>query len=972
MLSNVGHTIQGIINNVPVAIAANDVTTTIATNGGSVFQAGLVGQKIQAGFQEIVANENIVGKVIDVEAGEREIYLLNSAGAVFAYDFNADSCSPIVREIYTPSVCSGDKAIKIDAGRDHVVILTEKHKVFGAGDNSQYQLVPQGQCRYDIATELIVTDTITHDNTCCERFVGTYNRLTQPVIPNAACGKVSCIRNNGPTTQIGTVTIPVTVNVPVANPCGPCTTTPFEGEGVQLVLPVVAEVTYSGFLCTQCDSSCVSGTITYTITSAYIPAGCRRVTVSNGLLPPTLATLNISISGNIPIVVTPLTGTVPVTGQCGGTFTIADLATTTVLTAAVVNGTIQISAGTPPVLAGIISIVGPCGSFASAGTPVISALALTTVLDCCVDRSRQSLCCDSKLPQPCWANVYAGFDISVLVDQCNRLYVLGSLHTVRNNAKLLKKGCLEDILNKTVSTVSFPADQLNCSVKHRTGNCKCNDCPEKPFKTDLSKFGVQLCFNNGCCDSEGFDNGSAIAKTTNVCDFIKALQRCNDSPSCNNTCEPCENVIHLDISGDCGQCPCPCEESVPVQIASVTLYNRRSICKLISQGVADTVAFDATIDSLVEFDINRYCVDAVDVCLDRVIVLNFSPVGSRVNLFVDLDRPGAIDFRVAPRECQTSCRPCVSCNVEFPVDEVDGINFILNFGSILDPVELTNLKLALIADCGFPCPQFKNPFNSKIVNTYLRGGDRVKFVSVSGDTPIRHAVTADVPTVFRLTRRVIDVGVGHNNLSVLVGGLACPNEIYAIGSNCSGELGLNSYESTVCFRQVNRCLFDCQVNAIFSGKGVTFYLTQSGHVFAAGQWKCFVDSTIPTCLPCVSPCWKVSEIAISKNHIVLLSSEGSLYGIGENSLGELGLCHTDCVGKFVPISFFYKINQCYAKKLCDGLAHPVERKQKCCEKSCERSCEKPEPEECIRYSRYTPCPVVKKYIPNGRCCRKYY
>jgi len=265
----------------------------------------------------------------------------------------------------------------------------------------------------------------------------------------------------------------------------------------------------------------------------------------------------------------------------------------------------------------------------------------------------------------------------------------------------------------------------------------------------------------------------------------------------------------------------------------------------------------------------------------------------------------------------------------------------------------------------------------KITNTYIRGGDRVRFV-ISNPKNIRQAITADIPTVFHLKRRVLDVGVGFNNLTVLVGGLACPNEVFVIGSNCHGELGLGTHESIVCWQQINRCLFDCQVSRIFSGKYVTFYITQSHRVYAAGQWKCFVNSTFPAVVQTICQAWKIKQIAISTNQIILLGSDGCIFGLGDNSLGELGLCHLDCVTKPSPLVFFYKLNSCAAKQLSENLAHPVEKNYRknckpfrcgpgpscgiCRVDPCE--CVNPCANQCGKYPRNGN--FSKKYAPNGR------
>ena len=47
-LSNVGHTIQKMINNTPISVTTNDKTTTVVTNGGNVYQTGFIGNKIQS------------------------------------------------------------------------------------------------------------------------------------------------------------------------------------------------------------------------------------------------------------------------------------------------------------------------------------------------------------------------------------------------------------------------------------------------------------------------------------------------------------------------------------------------------------------------------------------------------------------------------------------------------------------------------------------------------------------------------------------------------------------------------------------------------------------------------------------------------------------------------------------------------------------------------------------------------------
>lgn len=912
MLSNVGHTIQKMINNTPVAITVNETTSVVVTNGGNVYQTGLIGGKIQQSFREVITNENIVGHVIDAKAVKDGVYILNSAGSVFEYDYNAGSCGPVVREVYTPDVCGGDKAIKIDSGNQHVVILTENHKVWGAGDNGEYQIVPQGQCKYDTAVEMIVTDTNLHNNNCCTSFSGTYNELECPIIPNCekACNNLSCIKKELCGVHLGYINI---CNVELSPPCQ---------IGIFSV-PVFGDLNYVGYLCSDNKNS-VSGAVTYTISRLYIKCGCFigkfTTTDSCGCH---VKEINISSTNEIIIfeadqccsantdtcgmsAILPYTGTAQICGKCGDCVIVNIDIPDCQLTLPSVHFDCECKTivlnhyGCKSSLTVLCSgaITDLCESYG-----INIALDFEVSLDCCRPcKPKEEL----VLPQPCWAAAYAGGNISVLVDDCNRLYAFGSLHNVRNNKDLLRKSCLEELLSKTNASVTFPADQLNCSLKpHRTGCCGEKQCPTKGFKTDLNKFGIHLSFPPGCKDECNEAN-------LNICDFLQSLKRCNDSITCDNTCEPCDRYIYLNVAGPCG---CPCGTPDSGAIGSVTIFNRKSICKLVSQGCPDIVTVHADSETGVEFDLNRYCIDTTDVALDKILKLNLCVDGPNVNVYVDIDQPGGIKLMSCGKKC----------NVEFTVNaSTETHQYILNYGSILDPVELTNLKYALSLDCYYPCPQYKNPFDTKITNTYLKGGDSVKFV-VSNPKNIRQAVTADIPTVFRLNRRVIDIGIGDNNLTVLVGGLACPNELHVIGNNCHGELGLGTHESIVCWSQIDRCIFDCQVTDVFSGTNVTFYVTRSHSVYAAGQWKCLVNSTTPSVVKSICKSWKIKDMAISQNQILLLGSDGCVFGLGDNSLGELGLCNLECVRKPKPLVFFYKLNSTVTKQLSDGLRHPMEK-----------------------------------------------
>lgn len=994
-LSSLGHTIQKIINNTPLAIAANENTTSVVTNGGNVYQTGLMGGKIQYSFKEVITNENIVGRVIDVKSTDQKDYLLNDLGSVFEYDYNAGECNAVVREVYSPAACGGDKAVKLRSGHAHILILTQNNKVWGVGDNSKYQLVPQGQCRYDCAVEVIITDTNVHDNECCSKFTGSFNQLDCPKIPQCKkCDQVSCLKNDKKNVSMGSLEIDCTLNLPNGQQSG------------SLFVPINGDINYVGFLCVnECNKA--SGSLTYTVSNLHIPCGSINGTfvyINNNNKTNVLIKLYNSSLLNIQTDQDSISGTTIIDNiRCNADFEL-HVVTDNILP----NCTVR--AITAPTSIITLELPNSTTDLHISCNTEITYRTVTEATKYNIERNIEIECCgiekchlpcpprkEIELPQPCWVNIFAGFDISILVDNCNRLYVLGSIHDIRSNKDLLKRSCLEELLSKTNASISFPANQLNCGVNNIKETCTCVKCKEKPFRTDLGKFGINLNFPNEdeCC-----------SKNLGVCDFLKQLQRCNDAPTCDSVCAPCDSYIYLNING---KCDCPCDDDIkPSAIGSVTLWNRNSVCKYVSQcECPDVCCIEADCNSILEYDMNTYCIDSMNISLDKVVKLNFcNGSGPNVDLFLDICNPGGVKFNCCDNKC----------NVEFTVDECDtGIKcrkcgceenicgcdddnekrtkFALNFGAIFDPVVLTNFKRALGLSTFYPCPKFRNPLKSKLVNTYVKGGDHICFVlpgrKCSGPS-IRLAVTPDVPTVFRFNRRVLDVGVGDNSLSVLVGGLACPNEIYALGNNCYGELGLDTNESVVCWKKVDRCVFDCQVHSIFAGKNVTFYVTQSYNVYASGQWKCLVNSAAPVLINSICKTWKIKDMVVTNNQIILLGSDGCIFGLGDNSLGELGLCHLNCVRNPTPLVFFYKMNNNMAKQLKNELSHPLEINQnnninikKSCDcnlgscsgtKSyiCNSNCGEKYNNDNIKQSKYNKYPgknyAVKRYVPNGRCC----
>lgn len=868
MNSNIGHSIKTLIDNCPKQISTNSLTSTVVTSGGNVFQAGLVGKQVQKSFEKVQVDK-IVGKVVETVSTDDKIYMLNSKGAVFEYDFQNHSCSPTVIEVYSPEYCCGDKAVHIVSGSKHILIQTEKGKVYGVGMNNEYQIKPYGQCEYKVAEEIVITNYNLHDNKCCNAFTGTIVSNT-PVLENQ-CGKTICIRGSQVQTLIGHYVLPVTVVTPVQLP------------NVSVNVPVYAQYDYVGNFCVDENDNAV-GTLTLSPAAGHTSI---FFTPNGQVIPVTSGNFTFNVVPQAEISYQTATLVIPVNNvKCNTIFTYEyDLPTATYQTTTTLNlnlnnvQLLQNNSVTFTVME-FPSLVNPNPDVAPETEFKLACCKQTG----CVSKATK---CKKEIEQPCWTSIYAGYDTSVLLDNCNRLYVLGSLHQIRNNKDLLSRSCHTDLVNKYVNKITLPADQLNCNTKIRNGNCLCNKCCDNNFKTDLSKWNIELKFDSSC-------------NTVNACEFLKTLKKCNESQTCKPTDKSCDPYVYLALTSYNSTEECCYYE--PIRVQGFRIFNKRSVAKAVSSGMI-TYEADVDLQSSVDFDYNKFCVNGVDVCLEKVLVLrnNVEPLmnsGPTVDLYVDLDNAGGIQFVNGGK-----------FNQEFTAS-VGETEFnpkrILNFGSVLDPVELSNLKMFYGYPSFFPTQEYLS-LGQIIVNTYIKGGDHIRFIKNLTNGSIRQSVTADLPTVFKFNRKVVDVAVGENNLSVIGGGLKCANDVYALGENAYGQLGIESNETVVCWKNVNTCVFDCQVKSVFAGQYVTFYITQSGRIYASGSWKGFNNTNAPL-LKDIPSEWAISHISISENHIILLSEQGTVFGFGDNKLGELGLCHDQCVYLPSVLSFFHKLN----------------------------------------------------------------
>lgn len=973
-----GKQIQGLLNKLPRSLCANGEVTAIVTADGDLYLSGLIGQRIQDRFRKVRLNTDFLDHVVDVACSDDRVYILNGEGQVYALDYTVRTCDDgVVTEIYTPTCCRGfaERAVAIKAGAHHVVILTEKGRVFGAGSNSEYQLVPQGDCSYPTAVEILVTDYVLHDNECCDNFHGNLVLVDEPRRPKQECQTVKCLSGRIKSRCIDVCRTP-RCDDPYANSSTSIggllvTTGTITAAPIEAVLPNDNIISYFGTYCVCGDRA--RGTVTFTLESSYISPGKKKMAAAT-LAPATPETFDVSVSTAIPLIAEPLPGSSqPFDIRCG------DCGENLPIPASLLSGgggpvprSIPVTLGTPALvgspattLSVTITPTLPTGltsytpatllatfssetdpittlAFATAATIELAVSAPTIVscikVPCCKEECVEK--CVPCFPQPCWTRIGAGGDVTVLVSECNQLWALGSLYKIRNNLNLLRRDGLEELLSKYDTRIAFPSDQLECMNPVINNNCNCRGkCECIPgSKFDISKFGVSVSIPaatpSDCGDACG--NGTFTA-----CDFIRTLRRIDETPNCNNTCVPCSETVTVYFE-------CGCRDAfVP---DTVTIYNRISICKALNKEFKERV-FDVDIndDNVVDFTLNTYCVNGTRVCIDDIIVLDF---GRRdcgdddrdrdcrnLDIFVD------IDLDHGNRNIVFTTKRPKRITVDMPVFCSDRIQTILNYGDVMSPLNLERVR-HLYTDSPLTCKVFTNPPPFRLIDVYAQGGDHVRLLRGreprdcrdrrDGDRRDRDtgrnliAVTADLPVVFTLGQKILDVAVGNNNISVLTGNLRCRNEVFAIGQNCWGELGTGDFVTRTCFQRTETCYMDCAVSRIFAGPHSTFYVTLDSAVYAAGDYPGLVKCAIPKRIDLIRRSWETRTLAVTINTVVLLGGNGNVYGYGENQLGQLGLGHTS------RVCDFYLISWCRIEDREDDCKRPL---RKCVEGCYKEDCD---------------------------------
>jgi len=294
-------------------------------------------------------------------------------------------------------------------------------------------------------------------------------------------------------------------------------------------------------------------------------------------------------------------------------------------------------------------------------------------------------------------------------------------------------------------------------------------------------------------------------------------------------------------------------------IGSITIVNEKSM-KNCRKRVINTNGRDIIIDVC-----ENYTINGKPFCLDDVIVLKFNDLCVNVNVFVDICEKKIIKIIYNNDQCTI-----FKNNVVFNPLKSN----IINFGRV-------------------------RKLGTKI-NTYVQNGDTVK---ISCDD--EQMVTADLPTVLMInelceTEKIMEVSIGCNNLSVLT----CEGNIFALGNNNFGQLGLGNNHNVICFQKVDRCVFKNNIVRIFSGSTVTFYVSCDGRIYASGSYGCLFDeSQCPVKLHGIRKSWNVKKICVSKNNIVLLGGNGKAYGYGSNEYGQLGYDQNYSVDTFSKLIY---------------------------------------------------------------------
>jgi len=242
-------------------ISVNQITSSIVTTCGKLLNAGCINNKIQDYFKELQC------KIKEIVSCEDNLYILSNTNVLYSYNFKTCCVNYIASDVQT-----------IKGGTNHILFMNSVNQVFGMGDNSQYQLIPQGKCYYNqpiqidpqdyvlytsdcnnfygILNSILLTDCNTCGNTC-QPFTAVLSDVsTNITITGVTFSSGNCV--------VAEVSIPATITIPVLltiQYSGCCSLNPTSAENINFQI-------LTAFLVPDTYINAINGTYDLTIGSS--------------------------------------------------------------------------------------------------------------------------------------------------------------------------------------------------------------------------------------------------------------------------------------------------------------------------------------------------------------------------------------------------------------------------------------------------------------------------------------------------------------------------------------------------------------------------------------------------------------------------------------------------------------------------------------------------------------------------------
>jgi alpha-tubulin suppressor-like RCC1 family protein len=158
--------------------------------------------------------------------------------------------------------------------------------------------------------------------------------------------------------------------------------------------------------------------------------------------------------------------------------------------------------------------------------------------------------------------------------------------------------------------------------------------------------------------------------------------------------------------------------------------------------------------------------------------------------------------------------------------------------------------------------------------------------------------------------------------------------LWGAGDNDYGQLGLGHTQKQGEFAPIPLPAFgaDERIAHLACGADHTVFITTAGRLWGAGdnhQGQLGLGDTqaqrefIPIPLPALGPDERIAHVASNYVHTIFITTEGSLWGAGQNQRGQLGLGHTQEQREFVPIPALSLREDERIAHVASGAAHTV-------------------------------------------------